>query len=93
MSRRTEKVVYGILTRFYFYDFLGWEFFNSHACLQQSALNERDSRHSEPSRWNGLLESAETAFRPLPGSASLSHSPRRLADSRAGEKTLRHKSM
>jgi len=30
MSRRTEKVVYGILTRFYFRGFLEREFFNSH---------------------------------------------------------------
>ena len=35
---RTEKVVYGVLTRFYVRGFLGREFFNSHAILQQPSL-------------------------------------------------------
>ena len=30
-----EDRLYRILTRFYFCDFRGKEFFNSHACLQQ----------------------------------------------------------
>src|SRR5450432_4004279 len=35
VSENRERRLYGILTRFYFCEFLGREFFNSHACLRQ----------------------------------------------------------
>jgi hypothetical protein len=34
VSGKRESRLYGILTRFYFREFLGSEFFNGHACLK-----------------------------------------------------------
>jgi hypothetical protein len=49
VSANRERRLYGILTRFYFCEFLGKEFFNSHACLRQSsrgnAKSGTESRH------------------------------------------------
>jgi hypothetical protein len=41
VSENRERRLYGILTRFYFCEFLGREFFNSHACLQQPGVKKR----------------------------------------------------
>jgi hypothetical protein len=43
VSEKGERRLYGILTRFYFCEFLGSEFFKSHACLQQLLPDSRQS--------------------------------------------------